>query len=257
MEDEMAGSSGRPRRNRTGVIVFVGYFLWFIIAISACFGIYYLDSLQRGLSLTPEFPTSTATPEARIKPGDISNADKIFEEDFVKTTNDWSAYQGSTLFSEQNDTLVLRSVTTGRFGAVVCIECAHLDQPYYFQADLATDAATTISYGILFKSGSYSHEPFYVYQIDAQGQDYFLYTFEGVDWTLHTSGTTNLIKAYPNSNTLGIYVSGDYLEMYINGDRVDTYQESGASFQNGTFGFYINDSDTHLIVRKVIIYSVK
>jgi hypothetical protein len=253
----MTESSDRRRGSRAKMIVIVGYVLWIVIAVTGCFAIYYLDKLQSSLRLKAEFPTPTATPEAHIKPGDISNANKIFEEHFVNSTNDWLAYQGSTQFSKQDDKLVLQSITTGRFGAVVCDECVRLDQPYYFQADLGTDAVTTNPYGILFNSGVFSQQLFYAFLINEKDQAYFLESFEGVDWALHTSGKTDFIKPYPNSNTLGIYVSSDYLEMYINGNRVDTYQETKTSFQNGTIGFYIDNSGPQLIVRNAFIYAVK
>jgi hypothetical protein len=253
----LSGSSTQPRRNRLGAIVSLGYVLWIIIVVSSCFAVGYLDTIHEIPTPTVEFPTLTPTPLARITSGDISNANKIFEEHFRKTTNDWSDYSGSTIHILRDDTLMLESKYSGWFGAVVCIQCTRLDRPYYFQADLGTDTAKDTTYGILFRSGPFSPKLFYSYTIDAKDKEYFLESYTGDFWSRQTSGMTDLIKPYPDTNTLGIYVNGDYLELYINGKRVDTYQESNTSFQNGTIGFYVNGHNTWVIVRNVSVYAVQ
>ena len=233
----------------------LGYALWIVIAIAACFAIYYLDNLQSILSSRAEMPT--ATPVARITPGELSNADKIFEEHFVNSPNAWSAFQGSTQFSMRDGSLALKSLNAREFAAVDCIYCVSLLQPYYLQADLTTDAATSTTYGILFKLDLTYSGLFYAYLISAKSQEYFLYSLSGDSWALHTSGASDFIEPYPNSNTLGVYVRDDYLELYVNGKRVDTFQETKTSFQKGSFGFYIDDSGPQLIVRDALIFAIK
>jgi hypothetical protein len=237
------------------VVVSLGYVLWIIMVIAACLAIYYLDILQRDLKLNVGLPT--ATPEAHITPGELSNGDKIFEDHFGNSSNDWTSYQRNTQFSTQDGKLALSSTRAKAFAAVSCIKCITLDQPYYFQTELATDTATATTYGILFRSGSFYPNLFYVYLINAKDQEYFLYSYAGDSWALHTSGKTLLIENYPYPNTLGVYVRDDSLEMYINGNRVDTYQESNISFLKGYFGFYIDDSGPQLSVQNVLIYAIR
>jgi hypothetical protein len=248
-------SSGQGRANRKGVIVVVGYALWIVLALVACSAIYYFDNIQSSPGLKAQLPT--ATPAARITPGELSNADKIFEEHFVNSPNAWSAFQGSTQFSMRDGSLALKSLDAREFAAVDCIYCVSLLQPYYLQADLTTDAATPTTYGILFKLDLAYNGLFYAYLINAKSQEYFLYSLSGNTWALHTSGASDFIEPYPNSNTLGIFVRDDYLELYVNGNRIDTFQETNTSFQKGSFGFYINDAGPQLIVRDALIFAIK
>ena len=204
---------------------------------------------QRLLVATPTLlPTGTAL--THQPPA----GDKVFRDDFSNNDSKWRGEDNPPANVLVNDgKLTLEALRPGAFGAAYCQSCPTLASPFYIQADLSTNQSIDEAYGLAFGSTA-THDDFYVFQINEQSSRFFLYKYDAQTWTLRTSRKSDLIRPYPNANTLGVDLDKDLIVMYINGQEVDTYQDTGNALGSGTFWPYTDNAGFRLTVDNFFAY---
>jgi hypothetical protein len=232
------------------------------IAILGLAGLYFLVCLCIGIFIFPfrqqipgiqnysptATPTLTATPIAHWP----ASGDKIIEDDFADNNLQWQSVWDNDNVSVRGGKLYL-SAAPGEFAMAECLLCPSLRSNYYVQADLATDQAIDESYGIVFSASAY-HSDYYLFEINSTRGIYALYKYRGDDWTRRMGRKSDLIKSYPDINTLGVSIDNDVIALYINGQMVDTYQDTLSVIASGTFSIYVNSSSFTLIVDNLFAY---
>jgi hypothetical protein len=241
-------------------LVTAGYLLLFCALTFGCAAFFYVNrSLYSPLSRPPyEFATNlpprTATPH--IPSIDPFKAETpIFRDDFSNNDHQWLSSQDETKEKLDSDRLFFQARNEDGYGLISCDDCPYLESSYYLEASLSTNLETDDDYGLAFKR-SKTLDDFYIFIINPESKKYALWHHTPDDWSFRSSGETNLIRPYPESNTLGLYASKDFIELYINGEIIDSYTESNSSFDTGYFGFYANASWFGVYVDNVVIYEI-
>src|SRR5258708_20594749 len=190
---------------------------------------------------------SAPTPTPHISVNYQAGTNSVFKDDFSDNRNDWINDEQPANLVVKDGRLSFGSSDQDTYATSISAVAAYLDQPYYLQADLAVDKQTAEGYGIIFEV-HYGNNEFFLFQINPESKQYYLYHHLNDSWSLRMAGITESIQSYPAVNTLGIYVNKDYLEFYINHKIVGTYQDSGTSFESGEGGFFVDNSGFQLMV---------
>ena len=240
-------------------IVGAGYVLFFCLAITLCSLYYYFTYLQTPVlqpkssvvnPIAKTLPAMNPTPHVSL--ADQANETKILEEDFSKDHYHWMRYTDGFKEEVRKGKLYFASRNEDSWEFTDCQLCPILRKPFYLQADLTTTEATDQSFGIVFGLNR-TNDNFYSFLINTESKRYYFYHLNFFGWSLRASGESNLIKSFPDENILGIYADHDTVEFYVNGEMIDAYTETGANFQFGYFGFYVDDSGFELIVDNLVI----
>lgn len=234
-------------------IVVLGYILFLVLFVILCAFLVYFRSPQNSSQLN-DFATSLPpiTPSPSIPLTYVPEATHIFQDMFDRNQNSWTDEQDPSMYRFRDGKLVIESNDDGNYVLASCSKCPYLEEPYYLQADLSTDKLIDEAFGVVFKL-LYSHENFYLFEINPAAQKYFLYHRTKDNWSLRMSGKTQRIASYPAVNRIGIYINKGTIEFYINEKIVDTYEDNGTSFQSGGFGFYANDAGFKLIIDNLTV----
>lgn len=245
----MTISSDDKPKYRVEIIVALGYVLFALLAVAVCLGSFYLAFIHTQGSQDPIIASLDApTPTAQIPADYQTGANSIFQDDFRNNRNDWINAQEPTQLTVKDGKLSFGSATRDHFATALPGPPEFIGRPYYIHADLSPDQMTNQDFGIIFDEHYGANQEFFLFEINPESKEYFLYHHLVDRWSVRMMGTADGIHSLPGVNTLGIYVNKGYLEFYINRKMVDTYQDSGISFQAGETGFYVNNSGFQLIV---------
>ena len=251
-------SSTNNKTNYTAeIIVVLGYLLTFCLASVACGGLFYYIS-HTYQTAKPEqnpylvnLPSRTSVPHITkdYQPG-VHN---IFTDNFNDNQNNWLSPEEEAKVTVEGGKLFLESLNPERFATAKSISSPRLDRAYYIQADFSTNKITPTGFGLIFDSNYNTNNAsdFFLFIINPESKQYFLYSNIKGDWLLHVAGNSDIIQAFPGTNTLGLYVNKNYLELYINRNMIDTYQTI-FSFE-GQPGFFVDGADFQLIVSNFTI----
>jgi len=249
-------ASSKKKTSYTPLIVVMGYLLFFALVLILCLASYFLNY---PLQAAPKniFATSlpAATPSPHVSSTLQSGYARIFEDNFSGNQNDWMNIQGSQNSQIKDGKLLFESLRQGKYEIATCIHCPSLNEPFFLQADIGTDTLTDKNFGFVFTMNCRCASGyFYAFEINPEHKSYSFYYHYQDNWSLRMVGESDQIRSYPAVNTLGIYANKSSLEFYINGKIVDSYQESGAPYQIGLFGFYVDDSGFKLTAGNLIVY---
>jgi hypothetical protein len=238
-------------------IVAAGYLLFFCLAIALCTAVSYFTLWQTGSvtvvnPLTTALPPTTSTPH--FLPTNQQAATKVIIDNFNNDQYHWEQNDGWSITEIKDGKLFLESRSQDSFAIAECPVkfCSLADLPYFIKADFSTDISTDQIFGIIFDR-SLNANRFYLFAIDTETKQYYLYHHASDNWSLRASGETSQIKSFPAVNNLGVYVTNNVVELYINGVIVDSYVETNQTFQRGQFSFYTNNPDYKLIVDNLVI----
>jgi hypothetical protein len=235
-------------------IIAAGYIIFFCLALALCTAFYYFAYLQPKPPSINSFATGLppTTPTPHILPTNQQNASMIFKDDFGDDSHVWSDTDDVSRAQVTLGKLLFESKTEGSYAFTGCGLCPALDTPFYLQADFSTGKVTDKGFGIYFNFDSASGS-FFLFRINVEARKYYFYHGTNDGWSLRAAGESNQIKSFPAVNTLGIYAKKDLVEFYVNGKIIDAYRESGYSFHDGDFGFYIDGSKFQLIIDNLLI----
>jgi hypothetical protein len=240
----------KPKSHAAEYAIGAGYVIWICLAITVCSAFYYFTYLQPLYSPINPFATSLPplTPIPHVPSASEQASENTVIEAFDDNTHQWAHSDRFSKIEVKKGKLVIESLQEGSTAPVACDAelCTPGDEAYFLQADFSTDVETDQGFGILFNQLN-SGEHFFLFEISAT-KAYRLYHRTADGWSIRLGGESDLIKAFPAVNTLGIYVNKDTVEFYINGKVVDSYSESGRSFQIGQIGFSASNSGFKLLV---------
>jgi len=236
-------------------IVGVGYLRFFCLAFALCSTFYYTSYLQPQTSQINTFVTSLppTTPTPHILPAEQKKAVEIFMEDFSNDGHGWNDSDDISKTQVTLGKLLFESMDENSYAFTVCGLCPSLTSPFYLQADFSTGKATDRGFGIYFNYEENKNDNFYLFRINPEARKYYFYQGDNDGWSLLAAGESSEIKSFPAVNTLGIYANKDVVELYMNGKIIDSYRQSGHVFHKGDFGFYIDGSNSQLVIDNLLI----
>ncbi|MGC1377534.1 MAG: hypothetical protein WA821_14975 [Anaerolineales bacterium] len=242
-------------KKNNGVGIIFGSMAVLCALVCLCLGGYVYIFRQQIPGVQNYFPT--ATPTATAPAHQPASGDIVFRDGFSDNKNQWyvccTEITPSSSFEISNGKLRLASIRQGRESDIYCRFCPALKSPYYFQVELSTDRPTKDAYGMGFSSDE-GHDIFYLFEINTDPPQYELYKFRYQTWAMYISRKTDLIKPYPNTNTLGVSLDHDLITLYINGQIVDTYEDTGNVLGSGTFWPHTDDVGPTVVVDNLYAY---
>jgi hypothetical protein len=204
-------------------------------------------------------PTNTTVPHILVHtPSD--NWPTLIE-DFTTNQNNWNvAYYYDSKVEVKNGKLFIESFDRGiAMATCACkrIEDVRFNNTYYLQADLSPEKPTSKNYGLAFSIGIIdNYDSFYEFSINPRQGRYYLQKQLGDDWIDLLSGSSKMIKTYPETNTLSVYFDHGSIELFINGEKITTYIDNDP-INTGAIGFIANDSYFKLVVDNLFAYNKK
>ncbi len=200
-------------------------------------------------------PSKTAIPHVLIEPE--SKDIVVFNEDFTTNLNDWSSYYRNQKVEVKDGKLFLESFHTSNTGIAKCyckeITSNEFANHYYYQVDLSTDRLVYESYGLVF---SLADEGFYIFTLTGGGKSYSLDKRSAERWTNLEKSSSQVINAYPASNTLSVSFNNGNITLYINGKQVTQYQDENP-IKKGEIGMYVDGGNFKLIADHLFAYTIK
>ncbi len=204
------------------------------------------------------FPTPTATPPhiLALQPADTV---KVTNEDFSSNRSEWSIYYRFSKAEVKDGKLFLESFEHDEFAIGYCNSCSfvirtnnYLRSPYYLQADFNTDQKMNSYYGLVFNIIKEKHS-YYTFILNPTLKKYSLNKFQDDNWSNLASGESDLIRSYPETNTLSVDFEAGVINLYINGQVVtSTTDKNPTDF--GKIGVFVGDSGFKLIVDNLFAY---
>jgi hypothetical protein len=237
-------------------IIGVGYVLFICLALALCFTVYYIFYVEpQAAPIINTFATSLPpiTPTPDIAPAEQKNAGEIFKDEFDDDSHGWGGVDEVSQIKVTLGKLLFESLDQNSYTFTGCGFCPKLGSPFYLQSDFSTGKTTDRGFGIYFNYDENKNGNFYLYRINPESRKYYLYQGDNGGWSLLSAGGSSEIKPFPAVNNLGVYASGDIVELYVNGKIVDSYRQSGHVFHQGNFGFYIDGSDTTVVIDNLLI----
>ncbi|MFN8435022.1 MAG: hypothetical protein U0V18_13435 [Anaerolineales bacterium] len=232
-----------------------GYILFFCLVIYSAITFYFLTNTkiqsQPVNIIATNLPPINPTPEFSIS--QQANTDIILRDDFSDNKNKWAGVSYYDFVLEVKEgKLLLESTTEGEGVLARCEECSYLQEPHYVQADFELANPTNEGFGLVFALDR-NGRLFYLFLINTESKEYFLYHSGSNGWSRLIQGGSNNIKSFPDTNTLGVYVNENKSEFYINGEFVDSYYQSGGKFHFGLSGFFVPISGMELSIDNLLI----
>jgi hypothetical protein len=198
-------------------------------------------------------PTITPTAHALLEPP--QNV-VILEDRFDDNTNKWDRFYVTTSVDVHEGEMYVKPNNRDIPGLSLCWGCPLLENIFYFQAELVLAEDSTTGYGLAFCTTGIGNN-YYVFQIQPADQTFSLDQSTTDGWrTLISMEDTNLINAYPNTNTLAVFFDKGRMDLYINGSLATTYKDASPPYCRRT-GVYINGGLVDLIVDNVFAYDIK
>jgi len=239
----------QPKDHTVKTLIGIGYIILFCLIISTGMAFFAATISSQtsehinvvATSLPPRFPTPGA-------PTIDLAASSFFEDDFSDNENNWfQPTDGTYTVEVKEGELFLQSNMYDDFLIVRCGDCPLMRKPYVLQVDLRTAKASNQLFGIVFAADLFDPKTFYLFTINTESKEYGLFHFKNQNWSTRILGVSNMIKSFPNKNTLSILTDGDTAQFYINEEFVDSYTQTAERFHEGNFGFYINSAEYELI----------
>jgi hypothetical protein len=247
--------------NNHGSIIVFGSLAVLYLLLCLCLGGFIFFSRQGIPALRNYFPTPkalrtlTPTPVVHIPAKD----DVVIESDFSDNTQSWQSKWQTGRVRVANGHLSIQTIGNVT-GIAECEACRFAHEQFYIEAELSSTKKTNTGYGIAFNiSSAYGayEGSYYLFQINAATGRYFLYKFKAAsssNWMLRLSKDSDLVKAYPQTNKLGVAFNKDTIELYLNGIMVESYQDPGTILNSGRFGFFVDNSDVELNIDNLFSY---
>jgi hypothetical protein len=236
------------------IIITTGYVLFFCAVLYILTAYLFLQTDTNRPTpinvIATNLPPRTPAPQL---PSDLrTNTKNLVDEKFNDDGNNWarSSNQNTTVVV-QDGKLSVKSNFKNSFTYAVCTVCTFIKEPYYLQADFVADAPVDEYFGIIFNL-DHTRTNFFIIEINTEAQSYHIYHRSNVGWSRRLSGGTPHIKAYPNSNTIGIYATTDLVEIYINDQFIDSYVQTGKKFHEGFVGFLVSNAGFELSVDNLL-----
>lgn len=248
-----------PKNYVAEILIGIGYFVFICLAMGLCITFIVLLNQQYVSDpiniVATNLPSRYPTPQ--ISQIHIENNKVIFEDTFEDNQNEWLAQYEDGIVEIKDGELYFQSKSSEYYAVLDCKSCPYLEEPFYLQVEINTSKPTDDNFGIIFNMGRIRTD-FYVLMINTESKEYRLLHHTTADaWSTRISGSTNLIKPYPEANTLGIYAGDKAVEFYINQQLVDTYSYVGNEVSNyeGFFGMVVTRSGFEMIVDDLVIRS--
>lgn len=236
------------------IIITIGYVLFFCAVLYVLTAYLFLQTnSNRSVPINviaTNLPSRTPTPQI---PSDLRvSTENIIDEKFDDDENNWARSNNqNTTVVVQDGKLSVKSNFNNSFTYAVCTVCTFIKEPYYLQADFVVDTPANEYFGIIFNL-DHTRSNFFIIEINTEAQSYYIYHRSNVGWSRRLSGGTSQIKAYPNSNTIGIYATTDLVEIYINDQFIDSYTQTGKKFHEGFVGFFVSNAGFELSVDNLL-----
>jgi hypothetical protein len=243
-------------------LVIFGCFSISILTILACLSVVTIVYREKIPYVQNYFPTQTTTPpHIVIHPPDKDV--KITSEDFSNNLNDWSTSYSLSKAEVKDGKLFLESFNNESFAISYCDNCSFvvksnhsLQSPYYLQADFNTDHEANASYGLVFNIKRETPSYYYIFEINPTLKTYSLDKYQNNKWVYLSNGQSNLIRSYPETNTLSVDFEAGVINLYINGQAVTSATDKNPT-DSGKIGVYVGDTGFKLIVDNLFAYHHK
>ena len=251
MEDEPEPDWKKP-------LVFGGLLLPLLIACT-CLSLLTITYRQQIPYVQNYFPTKTASPPGILVNQPDKNV-KITYEDFSTNQNNWSTRYILSKAEVKDGKLFLESFDKTSFAIGYCGSCSFvvhsnhtLQNPYYLQADFNTDQKVFEgTYGLVFNFLK-TKKNYYTFTINPYYRYYELDKFQNGHWNYLSKEQSNLIKPYPETNTLSLDFEKDVIRLYINGQAVKDIIEK-QPIEDGRIGVYMDSGGFKLMVDNLFAY---
>jgi hypothetical protein len=234
-----------------------------VLMILTCFAILIAIYKQKIPYVQNYFPTPTATPPHILLPQPASDV-KVTNDDFSDNLGDWSVFYSLSKAEVKDGKLFLESFEDGGFAIGYCDFCSFvlstnhsLRTPYYLQADFNTDKEVNEYYGLVFNVIREKHS-YYIFAVNPIEKIYNLDKFQDDKWTNISSETdeSNVIRPYPETNTLSVDFEGKAITLYANGKMLISLTDENPT-DMGKIGVFIGNRGFKLIVDNVFAYHRK
>jgi hypothetical protein len=207
------------------------------------------------------FPGPTATP-AHILVLQPADDVKVTNENFSNNLGEWSIYYRFSKAEVKDGKLFLESFEDNQSAIGYCYSCSfilrtnnYLRSPYYFQADFNTDRKVNTYYGLVFNIIR-EKDSYYEFTINPTLKTYNLDKFQDDEWVNLTTGESNLIRLYPETNTLSVDLDEGLIKLYINGQEITSARDKNPT-DFGKIGAIVGDAGFKLIVDNLFAYHHK
>ena len=239
--------------------VMVGCLFLSILLMAGCLGILTIISRQNIPYVQNYFPTQTATPP-HILVGQPAASVKITKEDFLTNKNEWSSLYWYAKTEVKDGKLFLESFQDKEMAIGYCNLCSFvvssnhaLRTPYYLQADFNTDKKVDEPYGLIFSAVQAKENSYYIFVINPTSDFYAAIKVQNGKWENLTSGYSDLIKPYPETNALSVEVEAGHITLYINGQKLTDFIDK-SPLADGQIGFIAGNAGFKLIVDNLFAY---
>jgi hypothetical protein len=202
-------------------------------------------------TISPTAPP-TSTPEPHILVYPPTGDEEVLKDSFDNNKNQWISYYAGRVASVTDGHLRVVSYERGYVNVATCNGCGNYSDNFYFQADLALNEFTPVSYGLAFCITDNNN--YYIFTINHNTFKYALIKLVDDEWiTLIEDTISEEINNHPKINTLSVSFEEGYMELFINGVMVDTYKDT-KPLKNGEIGFIIDNAGAELFGDNVFAY---
>lgn len=253
----MNDSSGQQKDYTAEILMGVGYVILFCLIATTSTAFF-----AASISSQPTKPINviaTNLPPRSPTPGldeAVLESKVFFEDDFSNNRNNWRKPTDGTYTTEvKNGELFIQSNMYDSFLITRCGACPLMSKPYVLQVDLRSTKATNQLFGVVFAASWVENNPetYYLFTINTESKEYGLFHFKNQSWSTRIKGVNDLIKSFPEKNTLSILADGETAQFYINGKLVESYIQTAEKFHVGSFGFYVNSAEYELVADNLTI----